>query len=232
MAARMVFQGTESSLHCSRILATTAFVVSITLACIARSYAGEIVVEWTAPGGDGVSGRAAAYDLRYSRDLITAASFSRASAATGVPRPGVPGTTELCRVSGLEAGVTYYFAIKTVDASGNWSEMSNVISGQVEETNGQEASLALSFSPPRPNPASGQTTFRLALPVAAPVQVEVFDVAGRRVRRLVRADYGAGLVDLAYDLRDDSGDRLPRGVYLVRAALGAAVFTRRLVVVH
>ena len=69
------------------------------------------------------------------------------------------------------------------------------------------------------------------LPVAAPVRVEVFDVTGRRVRLLARSDFAAGLVDLAFDLRDDAGARLPRGVYLVRARLGATVFTRRLVVV-
>jgi len=219
-------------LHCARTLATTAFVVFTTLVLFASSHAGEVVVEWTTPGGDGFSGRASAYDLRYSREVITAGSFARASVAAGVPAPGLPGTTQICRISGLETGVTYYFAIKTVDAAGNWSEMSNVLSGQVQETYDQSASLTLAFSPPRPNPARDQTSFRLALPEAAAVRVEVFDVAGRRVRTLAQSDFGAGLVDLAFDLRDDSGDRLPRGIYLVRASLGRTVFTRRLVVVH
>jgi hypothetical protein len=62
------------------------------------------------------------------------------------------------------------------------------------------------------------------------VQVDIFDVAGRRVRTLAQSDFASGLVDLAFDLRDDTGARLARGIYLVRARLGEAVFTRRLVV--
>lgn len=217
-------------MHCSRTLAKTALVVLIVIAAVQRSQAAEIVVEWTAPGGDGNSGRAAAYDLRCSRDPITADAFARATAVSSVPVPGPAGTGEACTVSGLEPGVTYYFAIKAVDASGNWSPMSNVISGRVPETSQQTATLTLSFSAPRPNPARELTSFRLALPAAAPVQVDVYDVAGRRVRRLAQSEFPTGLVDLSFDLRDDEGGRLARGVYLVRALLGGVVFTRRLVV--
>ena len=217
-------------MHCARTLATTALAVLVTLTAAARIHAAEIVVEWTAPGGDGHSGRAAAYDLRCSREPITADGFARCPAVTGLPVPGPSGASEACTVSGLEAGVTYYFAIKAVDASGNWSEMSNIISGRIPEISGQPATLTLSFSAPRPNPARELTSFRLALPAAAPVQVDIFDVAGRRVRRLAQSDFASGLVDLAFDLRDDTGARLARGVYLVRARLGETVFTRRLVV--
>jgi hypothetical protein len=190
-----------------------------------------VTVLWTAPGGDGYSGRAAAYDLRYSRQVITDGNFAQATAVAGVPSPAASGTAQSCAIPGLETGVTYYFAIKTVDGAGNWSVLSNVIQGEVREISGQPMELQLAFSTPRPNPARELTNFRLALPAPAPVRVEIFDVAGRRVRVLAQADFASGLVDLAFDLRDDSGLRIPRGVYLVRARLGTTVFTRRLVVV-
>ena len=149
----------------------------------------------------------------------------------GLPAPGVPGTTESFTIPGLETGVTYHFAIKTVDAAGNWSPLSNVLSGEIYELASQPA-LELAFSAPRPNPAREQTSFRFCLPAAAPVRVEVFDITGRRVRLLAQADFAAGLLDLAFDLRDDAGMRIPRGIYLVRARLGTSVFTRRLAVVR
>jgi hypothetical protein len=229
--ARPDFQGTENSLHCSRTLATTALAAFTALITVALSHAGEVAVQWTAPGGDGYLGRATAYDLRYSRQVITDADFALATAVTSVPAPGAPGTVETCTITGLEAGVTYYFAIKTVDAAGNWSAISNVLSGEIREVSGQPIALQLAFSPPRPNPAREQTSFRLALPSAAPVRVEIFDVTGRRVRLLAQTDFAAGLMDLGFDLRDDAGVRLARGIYLVRACLGATVFTQRLVVV-
>jgi hypothetical protein len=231
MVAWPDFQGTENSLRCSCTLATMALVVFIALTTAAVSHAGAVTVQWTAPGGDGYVGRAAAYDLRYSRQIITEDGFAQATAVTGLPVPSLPGTTQTCTVSGLEAGVTYYFAIKTVDAAGNWSAMSNVLYGEIRETSGQAPVLQLSFSAPRPNPAREQTSFRLALPVAAPVRVEIFDVTGRRVCLLAQSDFASGLVDVAFDLRDDSGVRLARGIYLVRARIGVTVFTQRLVVV-
>ena len=228
--ARLDFQGAENSLHCTRTLATTALVVFITLAAVVASHAGDVTVLWTAPGGDGYLGRASRYDLRYSSQPLTDANFDQATAASGVPRPGTPGTTQACTITGLQSGVTYYFAIKTVDAAGNWSALSNVLSGEIPEVSNQSAVLTVSFSAPRPNPARDQSSFRCTLPESAPVQVEVFDIMGRRVRVLAQAEFGAGIVDLPFDLRGDGGERLERGVYLVRARLGTATFTRRLVV--
>ncbi len=218
-------------MHRFRTLATTALAVSISFLTVAHAHAGQVTVLWTAPGGDGYLGRAAAYDLRCSRQRITDATFAQATAVTGLPTPGLPGTTEVCSIPDLETGVTYYFAVKAVDAAGNWSAMSNVIQGEIREMSGQPAELLLSFSAPRPNPARELTNFRLALPRSAPVQVEVFDVTGRRVRLLAQSEFSSGLVDLPFDLRDDSGARIPRGIYLVRARLGTTVFTQRLVVV-
>ena len=60
--------------------------------------------------------------------------------------------------------------------------------------------------------------------------VEVFDVAGRRVRLLDDSRRPSGSDHLSFDLQDDRGVRLAEGLYLVRAKLGDSVFTRRLVV--
>ena len=82
---------------------------------------------WTAPGDDGSTGTATAYDLRYSTSTITEANWASATRYTyNVPAPAVAGTSQGVTVIYLNKNTTYYFAIKTVDEAGNWSALSNV----------------------------------------------------------------------------------------------------------
>lgn len=185
---------------------------------------------WTAPGADSLTGVASHYDLRFSTQVITPQNFLFASLVMGVPAPQAPGTRQTCVLSGLQSQSTYYFAIRTVDQAGNWSAMSNVTTRAPQEVAGQLAELRMGFSAPWPNPARDLARFDCALPEAAQVGVEVFDIAGRRVRLLADEPHAAGTQELVFDLRDDHGLRLAAGVYLVRARLGVTVFTRRLVI--
>ncbi|HOD65683.1 MAG TPA: FlgD immunoglobulin-like domain containing protein [candidate division Zixibacteria bacterium] len=100
-------------------------------AAVTASAAGvnSITLTWTAPGDDGVSGRAAQYDVRYSLSPITNATWASASQATGEPAPAAAGSAEIFTVTGLNSGTTYYFAVKTADEALNWSALSNVASG-------------------------------------------------------------------------------------------------------
>lgn len=84
-------------------------------------------VQWTAPGDDGASGQATAYDLRYSAigPLDTLAKFNAAQ-QYGIPAPQAAPAAELATVSGLYEATTYYFALRTVDDRENWSGLSNL----------------------------------------------------------------------------------------------------------
>ena len=81
-------------------------------------------------------------------------------------------------------------------------------------------SAAFSVRPAEPNPFSHTTTIVLQMGARADVRVEVFDVAGVRVR--VINDYDAsGSRRLTFDGRDDAGRNLPTGLYFARVtALG------------
>lgn len=86
----------------------------------------EITLTWTAPGDDSTSGQAAVYDLRYSLSLITDATWSTATRATGLPVPKFAGSKETLLVTGLQPATTYYFALKSADEVPNWSALSSV----------------------------------------------------------------------------------------------------------
>ena len=85
-----------------------------------------IDLSWTAPGDDNNVGTASVYDIRYSTSAITATNWPYATQVSGEPSPGAAGSLETMTISGLTAGTTYYFAIKTKDEVPNTSAISNV----------------------------------------------------------------------------------------------------------
>ncbi|OGJ88027.1 MAG: hypothetical protein A2350_15935 [Candidatus Raymondbacteria bacterium RifOxyB12_full_50_8] len=88
---------------------------------------GAVLLTWTAPGDDGTSGLyAESYDIRYSTSLITESTFFSAVSVDTALYPKVPGTQETLSLSGLPAGQTLYFALKTSDETHNASGISNV----------------------------------------------------------------------------------------------------------
>lgn len=91
--------------------------------------------------------------------------------------------------------------------------------------------LAYAIERARPNPFSGETSIRFALPVAGPVSLEVFDLAGRRVAVLAQGRHEAGLHAVSFRPRGGDGavrDGLPSGVYFVRFTAGSFTRTQKL----
>ncbi len=189
-----------------------------------------VKLRWTTPGNDGMTGLAAAYDIRYSTAPITPANFASAPAAKGVQAPGTPGTRDSFTVTNLWTGTGYYFAMRTRDAAYNWSAISNVAYESPSYAAADPVTPGLAFSGPRPNPALAAARFAITLPSAGRVRVEAMDVGGRRVRTLEDGVRAAGPGEVVWDLRDETGGRVAPGVYFVRAeALGVA-WVRRVVV--
>ncbi len=86
-----------------------------------------LLLQWHAPGDDGMSGVASVYDLRVSTSPIADLnSFNAATPLTPSPSPLSPGTLQQYAVLNLVANTNYWFAIRTRDDAGNWSRPSNV----------------------------------------------------------------------------------------------------------
>jgi hypothetical protein len=94
---------------------------------LAVTYASDhvAVLGWTAPGDNGASGTAAAYDIRWATVPITEDSFDSAARFATVPDPLPAGSPQSYVAMDLNAGQTYFFAIKTRDQANNWSPVSN-----------------------------------------------------------------------------------------------------------
>ena len=76
----------------------------------------------------------------------------------------------------------------------------------------------LRFYAPRPNPMMGEAWFGFDLPHGAPVQLEIFDLAGRRVARLASGERAAGHYQMRWTGMNEGGDRIKAGLYFVRFA--------------
>jgi len=87
--------------------------------------------------------------------------------------------------------------------------------------------------PPVPNPARQMARFDFASPGDGTVTLTILDLAGRRVRTLVRSARGGNGSGATWDLRDDLGRSVPAGLYLARLARSdGRVSVRRVIVVR
>jgi hypothetical protein len=93
---------------------------------------------------------------------------------------------------------------------------------------GTPSSLVL--TPNYPNPFSTGTTIDLSLSTDAMVEIDVFDVTGRRVRTIDLGRVRAGSRQMSFDGLGDDGGLLPSGVYFYRVSAKGETLTRKLVI--
>jgi Concanavalin A-like lectin/glucanases superfamily/FlgD Ig-like domain len=80
-----------------------------------------------------------------------------------------------------------------------------------------------------PNPASGESRLSFTLASEHVVQIDVFDVAGRRVRALDSGLRARGENWITWDGRMDDGSEVASGVYFLRLKMGSTAVTSRIV---
>ena len=200
---------------------------------------------WTAPGAGMVT--AVEYDLRYaiSPAPITEANWESHPRATGVPTTAAPGSLQEHSITGLEMCTTYRFALRSKSACGIWTPISNVLTAQTHCGSGGgggpgEIDPAIVRSPAAielttSNPLRGPGAIRYGIPAARagePIELRIFDLAGRRARTLAEGSANPGRFEVGWDLRFDGGEKAGPGVYFLRLRVGTEVLRRTVVVIQ
>lgn len=86
--------------------------------------------------------------------------------------------------------------------------------------------------PNYPNPFNPETTIAFELASVNNVTIDVFNAAGRVVRRLVDGSHPAGVHTLTWDGTDDEGRSVVPGLYICRLRTGETVLSRKMLLVE
>jgi hypothetical protein len=93
-------------------------------------------------------------------------------------------------------------------------ELADIIAA--DDPTDQQPGMSVNTMEVKPGLQAGPQGSTLTLAESGPVLVEIFNVTGRRVKTLVNADLARGPHTLRWDGRDDSGRRMPEGIYFYR----------------
>ncbi len=128
--------------------------------------------------------------------------------------------------AGTGTTVLDHFTLRPLDTSGSPAEAAGATSLAAPMP---AAEPGVELYRPMPNPFEKTTRFAYAVGGAARVDVGVYDLAGRRVRTLVRGLQAAGQYETSWDGRADDGARVRNGVYFLRASVGTDIRLARVV---
>ena len=84
----------------------------------------------------------------------------------------------------------------------------------------------------RPNPFNACATVAYTAGKGGMVEITVYDVSGRLVRTLVNQFVPAGVREVVWDGRSDSGVRVASGLYFCRLRTGDVVETKKMVLLR
>jgi len=84
-----------------------------------------VSLAWTAPGDDGQTGTAAAYEIRWLNSPFTEPDWVSGTTIGPPPVPVAAGEEQTARVGPVPGGVERHLALRARDEAGNWSLVSN-----------------------------------------------------------------------------------------------------------
>lgn len=177
------------------------------------------------------SARGSSVDLRwevYADEAMTGFQVYRREAGGDLEvavTPGLlPPTAREFTDDGAEYGKRYHYVVaaELPDGSTIRSAAATV----------EIAPLVTSLRQNFPNPFNPATTIGYTLSNAGEVNLDVFDVKGRRVARVASGLRDAGPHTASWDGRDDNGNLASTGIYFYKLRAGNQVLTRKMVLLR
>ncbi len=145
-----------------------------------------------------------------------------------VPAGGIQRVNLAVDATGLQPGVHTSRLIFTHDGPSSPDSVSLSLTVEPDSTGRPPSRFLFGLEGNRPNPFNPQTELALSLPAADRAIVDVLDVRGRIVRRLLDGELPAGRSFLIWNALDDAGRPAPTGAYLVRLRSGGRLATHKI----
>ena len=92
--------------------------------------------------------------------------------------------------------------------------------------------LTFHLGPGRPNPFRGETTLTYSIPEPARVRIDVYDLAGRRVRSLQDGVLDPGRYEVLWDGRGDGAELAAAGIYFVKFRAGGRSMVEKIILIR
>jgi hypothetical protein len=116
----------------------------------------------------------------------------------------------------------YFYLVAAVDDQGNatYSGEYQLDLVGIDDDDNSARPIQTGISSNYPNPFNSQTTIVFSVadlgPIPAQIDINIYNVLGRKVRTLLSAKKEVGYYSIIWDGREDSGDVCASGVYFVR----------------
>jgi hypothetical protein len=112
------------------------------------------------------------------------------------------------------------------------AEMVNTFLGYNPSTSLQEVFSGLLNGSNYPNPFSGKTTIEYTLSEAGRVTIDVYDLSGKVVKRLVNDDILPGSYSITWDATNENGTLVNDGFYFFKVSQGNQSVTEKMVLLR
>jgi hypothetical protein len=167
----------------------------------ARANPRGVQVNWSVSGDTGI----VSYNIYRRRAGTGKDSLSGFARLNSAP---IRGGNKLSYMdSSVAAGTSYEYGLGIMDNNGV-----EVHYGPVNVSTGKTG-IAFRLYNNAPNPFANMTTLRYDISKSATVELRIYDLAGRMIRRIGAGDIPAGSHTLAWDGRDATGKTCSAGIY-------------------
>jgi len=133
------------------------------------------------------------------------------------------------RDEGINPDVGHHYMLKAIDANGNASEGAIVITPSTLSADKKSIPTEYGLSQNYPNPFNPTTLIEFALPEAADVTLEIYNLLGQKVRTLANGHMPAGYFNVVWDGLDNNGKTLSSGTYIYQFKSADRIFTKKMV---
>ena len=127
---------------------------------------------------------------------------------------------------------TVYYRLQAFDDGGNVSDYSEAVDMTVLWTDlGIAVPDEYAIHQNYPNPFNPVTTLRYDLPEQAFVNIQIYDMLGRKVRTIVNEQQNPGYKSVLWNAKDDYGTAVSAGLYIYQVQAGSFIQTKKMILV-
>ncbi len=141
--------------------------------------------------------------------------------------------------AGLEKSMRYFWQVRAIDLAGA-STLSETVFSFTTSGIATDVSKRISGSIPTefalsqnyPNPFNPETRINIQVPITAQVQVAIFNTLGQRIATLLNKRKQAGYYELIWDGKNEAGQRMSSGIYIVSMQSKHFSYSRKILLVQ